>query len=302
MERLETIAMEKIHPDPDQPREYFDEVKMAELTASIGAVGLKTPIKVYEHPDIKGEYKILYGERRFLAHKNLEMSEIKCHVVDPPEVKNDNTFVEQFLENVVRADMTVMEEARGAKRYVENGHSVEFLASAAGKSVATIQADITLCSLPPDIQREIDGKVIPKTIGHKLAEFPDQNVYEAWRRVRGKKNAKDMINALTVYRNELGQTTLFDYNKKMEIVPETKKMFDKFEAWVNRTKKVLNSINSKENLEKIVKHKERDLNSLENTFINLEKTVAKFRKEMDTCREQRKSATGRDKELKVVNG
>src|SRR5579864_5551166 len=111
------IAVSKIDPDPNQPRKLFDAGELESLAASIAANGLIQPITVRKSKG--GRYTVIAGERRWRAHVLLRDSGVKrfakrfrsidCIVRKlggPADVK-----IKQIVENIARADMTILEEA-----------------------------------------------------------------------------------------------------------------------------------------------------------------------------------------------
>lgn len=101
------IAIERIQPDPDQPRQTFDEEALDELAESIRLEGLLQPIAVryVEHAD---QYVIVHGERRWRAAQRAGLTEMPAIVRDVPD---DRRLVQQLMENVVREDLNAVDRA-----------------------------------------------------------------------------------------------------------------------------------------------------------------------------------------------
>jgi ParB family transcriptional regulator, chromosome partitioning protein len=101
------IAIERIQPDPDQPRQSFDEDALEELSESIRREGVLQPIAV-RYDEQADQYIIVHGERRWRASQRAGLSEIPAIVRDVP---NDRRLVQQLMENVVREDLNAVDRA-----------------------------------------------------------------------------------------------------------------------------------------------------------------------------------------------
>ena len=104
------LAIESIHRDNAQPRRYFDEAKLAELTESIKAQGVLQPVLVRK--DGQG-YKLIAGERRWRAAQAAGLKEVPALV---REVTEAQAFELALVENLQRADLNPIEEAEGYHR------------------------------------------------------------------------------------------------------------------------------------------------------------------------------------------
>ncbi|MEX2426068.1 MAG: ParB/RepB/Spo0J family partition protein, partial [Thermomicrobiaceae bacterium] len=101
------IDIDRIVPDPDQPRQTFDEDALDELTSSIRQEGLLQPIAV-RYDDAGDQYVILHGERRWRAAKQAGVSAVPAIVRDVPE---ERRLIHQLMENVVREDLNAVDRA-----------------------------------------------------------------------------------------------------------------------------------------------------------------------------------------------
>ena len=102
------INVDKITPNPNQPRQQFDEEALLELVASIKEKGIITPITVW---DKEGDYILIAGERRLRAAKIAGLSDIPAYVID---VRDDAELIEMALiENIQRENLNPIEEAEG---------------------------------------------------------------------------------------------------------------------------------------------------------------------------------------------
>ena len=112
--RLRNIPLDRIYPNPDQPRKVFKEAELEELAASIKTHGLLQAIRV--RPDEHGRYMIIAGERRYRAHVLAGLTTISAYVDDV----DDGTVMEQsIVENLQRVDITPLEEAHAFQTALE---------------------------------------------------------------------------------------------------------------------------------------------------------------------------------------
>lgn len=114
MIELKQIEINKIRPNPLQPREHFDREKLKELSESILGNGLINPIQVRKKGNI---YEIVAGERRWKAHQIANLNKILAVI---KEYKNEGSVaIESLIENIHREDLTEMEKAKFLKKIAE---------------------------------------------------------------------------------------------------------------------------------------------------------------------------------------
>jgi len=158
-EQVLDLPVEKIVPNPYQPRERFDEGALKDLADSIKAQGLQQPIIVRNHPDIEGTYQVVMGERRLRAHRLLERMTIKAIV---RETSDDQMEILALTENLQRDDLTIMEQARALSKLTERFETLQAIADEIGKSVTYVTKRLALLELPGEIQDMLDnGKILP---------------------------------------------------------------------------------------------------------------------------------------------
>ncbi|MCL5776657.1 ParB/RepB/Spo0J family partition protein [Limibaculum sp. FT325] len=149
-ERAVTSApIERIHPNPDQPRRDFREEDLAELAASIRERGIIQPVIVRPHPARPGEFQIVAGERRWRAAQRAQLHRLPVVVRD----FDDRTVLEvAVIENVQRADLNPVEEAQGYSQLLDRyGHTQDELARIVGKSRSHLANILRLLALPPEV-------------------------------------------------------------------------------------------------------------------------------------------------------
>ena len=177
---LQEISVSSIDPNPNQPRNHFDEDSLAELSASIKAIGLLQPVLVRPSstPD---RFELIAGERRWRASKRAGLSTIPAIV----RVADDVSSVEQALvENLHRQDLTPLEEAAAYQQLLEDfSMTHEQVAAKVGKSRSAITNSLRLLTLPPTIQQYLaEGRL---SAGHAKALLgtPDRALQESLARV-----------------------------------------------------------------------------------------------------------------------
>ncbi|MEL6316446.1 MAG: ParB/RepB/Spo0J family partition protein, partial [Pseudomonadota bacterium] len=144
------MAIDLISPNPDQPRKYFDETELDELSKSIRAKGVIQPILVRKSPQDSGRYEIVAGERRWRAAQRANIHEIPVVI---RELDEKSALEIAIIENVQRSDLNPIEEAFGYNLLMERyGHTQEELAASLGKSRSHIANTLRLLRLPQDVQ------------------------------------------------------------------------------------------------------------------------------------------------------
>ncbi|WP_224373138.1 ParB/RepB/Spo0J family partition protein [Hyalangium versicolor] len=156
------LAIESIHRDNAQPRRYFDEAKLAELTESIKAQGVLQPVLVRK--DGSG-YKLIAGERRWRAAQAAGLKEVPALV---REVTEAQAFELALVENIQRADLNPIEEAEGYQRLVDEFKlTQEQISQRVGKERSTVANALRLLALPNDVKNLVaDGSL---SMGHARA-------------------------------------------------------------------------------------------------------------------------------------
>jgi ParB family chromosome partitioning protein len=178
------IPINKVSPNPNQPRINFDEDRIKELEDSVRKDGLLQPILV--RPDGSG-YQIIAGERRYLASKRLNKETIPAKILILNDVEAQQVAL---VENLQRDNLNPIEEARGFKRLLDlSGGLQKDLAEAVSKSHVTISNALRLLDLPEEIQDMMLDGSISAGHGRAILSVPDEEA-----RVRlGKKIADEHL-------------------------------------------------------------------------------------------------------------
>ena len=156
------VPIERIQPNPDQPRKQFDQSQLDDLVASIREKGVLQPLIVRPSGDA---YEIVAGERRWRAAQLAQLHELPVLVRD---FSDEEVLEVAIIENIQRADLNAIEEAAGYRQLMERfGHTQEKMAEALGKSRSHIANLLRLLQLPEGVQAfVIDGRL---SAGHARA-------------------------------------------------------------------------------------------------------------------------------------
>ena len=153
------IPIDRLSPNPAQPRKYFDEKKLAELASSIREKGVIQPIFVRKIDD---EYIIIAGERRWRAAQQAGLNRLPVIV---KTVSEKEELQLSLIENLQREDINPIEEGEAYKRLVEVFHyTQDYLASILGKDKSTVSNVLRLLRLEEPIKDSIRQGLL--TMGH----------------------------------------------------------------------------------------------------------------------------------------
>jgi len=143
------LPIERLAPNPDQPRRDFDRESLEDLAASIRSKGIIQPLIVREDAGRPGHYQIVAGERRWRAAQMAQLHEVPAIV----RVLDDTEVLEvAIIENIQRADLNAIEEAMGYRQLMDRfGHTQEKLAAALSKSRSHIANLLRLLTLPEGV-------------------------------------------------------------------------------------------------------------------------------------------------------
>ncbi len=157
------IDPELLRPNPYQPRMEFDEAQLRELADSIKENGVIQPITIEDARD--GSFYIIAGERRTRASR---LAGLKKVPVQLSAFSDQKKLEVALIENIQRADLNPVEEAKAYYRLMElGGLKQEEVAQKVGKNRATVANSIRLLKLPEDIQKSlVNGEI---TAGHARA-------------------------------------------------------------------------------------------------------------------------------------
>ncbi len=146
--RILEVPLNSIHPDPKQPRKYFDPEKITELAQSIAKYGVIQPIGVRKHQEIPLQYIIGFGERRWRAAAEAGLETIPCIVI----LSNADQRAIALIENLHRSNLKAFETAMAIKEImVGEGLSMEAAGNKLGFSKTRVHQLLNILNLPEDM-------------------------------------------------------------------------------------------------------------------------------------------------------
>lgn len=161
------IPIGRIDPSPTNPRQHFDEAKLAELADSIRQVGLLQPILV--RPKLH-RWEIVAGERRWRAAQLAKLEQVECKV---RWLDDWQALKVQWTENAERDDINEIDEAKHFQRMLDarDGLTQQQLADELGTSQGQIANRLRLLELPEDWQQRVISQEISATHGREIVPF-----------------------------------------------------------------------------------------------------------------------------------
>jgi ParB family chromosome partitioning protein len=163
-EHIEELALTDLRANPYQPRRHFDKEALSELSDSIKQDGIFQPI-IVRKSSVKG-YEIIAGERRFRASKLAERKTIPAIV---REFKEEQMMQIAILENLQREDLNPLEEAQAYDMLMNKlGLTQEQVAKRLGKTRSYIANYLRLLSLPSEVKKMVQDKVLEKNKARAL--------------------------------------------------------------------------------------------------------------------------------------
>lgn len=172
------VPISEIRPNPRQPRRYFNEAKIAELSESIRNQGILQPLVVRK---ISQGYELILGERRFRAAQRAQLERVPVIV---KEVSDAESLEMALVENIQREELTPIEEALAYRQLMEEFHlTQEQVAQRVGKSRPVVTNLLRVLNLPEEIKQNVDKGAL--TVGHARAllalNMPEQQLEMARR-------------------------------------------------------------------------------------------------------------------------
>jgi ParB/RepB/Spo0J family partition protein len=172
---LKVLALTAIERDPNQPREIFDEEKLQELADSIKELGVQQAITVRYTG--RGKYVLISGERRWRASQMAGLTEIPAMVMHGLEGGSETLegFTRSVAENLGRADMSPLEEAKAFKKLTDFGLTPEDVAKRIGKSWNHVDNRLQLLKLVPAVQEALIKGHLPVGLAWYAAQISPAN-------------------------------------------------------------------------------------------------------------------------------
>lgn len=172
-ERVAVIEIDRIRPNPFQPRQDFDEEGLAELAASIREHGLVQPVILRNEGDLTGRYQLVAGERRWRAARMAGLNSIPAVI---RELDDLQMMEIALIENLQREDLNPIEEATAYRTLMESFNlTQEDVSRKVGKSRSFIANAVRLLNLAPEVQKMVSAGDLSAAHGRALLAFSDRS-------------------------------------------------------------------------------------------------------------------------------
>lgn len=166
-ETVMQLELDKVYPNPNQPRRVFEEEALTELAASIAQMGMIQPVVVRQVGD---SYELIAGERRWRAARIAGLTQIPAIV---KTLEDAQAFQMALVENVQREDLNPLEEAQSYARLAQEfGMTQEEIAEKVGKNRATVANALRLLQLDERVQRFLSEGKLSAGHGRSLLPLP----------------------------------------------------------------------------------------------------------------------------------
>lgn len=172
---IEQIEIDRIRPNPYQPRKRFNNIAIEELALSIKEYGVLQPIAVKRMND--GFFELIAGERRVKAAKLAGLKNVPAIVM---EILDEDSTIIALIENLQREDLNFFEEAEGyASLMNDYGLTQEQVAKKVGKNQSTIANKIRLLRLPREVKEYIIQNGLTERHARALLKIPEKEIQMA---------------------------------------------------------------------------------------------------------------------------
>lgn len=174
-ETITKLPLQKVEPNPNQPRRSFDEEELQALADSIAEHGILQPLAVRALDG--GFYQIIAGERRWRAARMAGLCEVPVVVLDA----DDRTVMElALIENLQRQDLNPMEEAEGYRVLMEDyGLTQEQAAARVGKSRPAVTNALRLLALPDEVREMVENGTLSAGHARAVLSLPNERLQKA---------------------------------------------------------------------------------------------------------------------------
>jgi len=168
-EKFQKVKIELIDRPDEIVRLDIDDDELQELANSIQERGLIQPIGVTP----RGErFMVVFGDRRFLAHKLLEKKDIMCRIED---IDDNQVAIDRAMENIQRVNLSAFEEGHIFKGLYERaGMNLDEISKAVGKSPGVVQRRMDIMRMPESFQKALHAAKISISVAEQLWSCPDE--------------------------------------------------------------------------------------------------------------------------------
>lgn len=203
------LPIYKVEPNPDQPRQDFDEEELQALADSITVHGIIQPLTVREMPN--GYYQIIAGERRWRAARMANLSDVPAVIIEADDKK---AMELALIENLQRQDLNPLEEALGYQTLMnEYGLTQEEAAGRVGKSRPAVANALRLLGLCPEVQERVRKGEL--SAGHARAIL----------QLKSEKKQQEAAQKIVALGLSVRQAELLCKNMSKEPVPQKQEVF-----------------------------------------------------------------------------
>ena len=172
------IEVDRISPDPDQPRKEFDPDALRDLAESLRARGQLQPIRV-RWDEAMGRWVVIAGERRYRAAMIAGLATLLCVEARGP-MTAEEILEDQLVENCLREDLRPIEQARAFKTLLDGrGLSYRQLADRLNISHQAIVRALALLDLPGDVQSRVESGELAPSVAYEVARLGDPEAQRA---------------------------------------------------------------------------------------------------------------------------
>lgn len=229
--KIISIPIERIKPNPYQPRKHFDKSALEELSESIKQYGVLQPINVRKIGT--GGYELVAGERRLRASQLAGIKEMPAIVID---IDDNDSAILALIENLQREDLHFMEEAEGYLHLLsDHGFTQEELAAKVGKNQSTVANKLRLLKLPPLVKKIIMDNELTERHARALLKLPDEQLQMKVLKIVCEKGLNVKMTELLI------QDTIDDYTEDKKETKNSKKLkiFRDIRIYINTIKQAV---------------------------------------------------------------
>jgi ParB family chromosome partitioning protein len=167
-----TIPLDKLMPDPDQPRKTFEPESIERLAESLRTRGQLQPIRV-RWDEATAKYVVLIGERRWRAAMAVGRPALTC-VVHEADLTAQERLALQLIENALREDLNPVEQAHAYKRLMDvNGWSYSQLGRELNIPQSAVSQAMALLTLPVEVQAKVEAGELAARTAYELRHLDD---------------------------------------------------------------------------------------------------------------------------------
>lgn len=169
------IEVDRIVPDPDQPRKEFDSESLEDLAASLKTRGQLQPIRV-RWEESMGKWVVIAGERRYRAARLAGLATLIC-VEAKGSLSAEDILEDQLVENCLREDLKPIEQAHAFKALIDRrGWSQRELAEHLHVGLASVNRALALLDLPTEIQDRVESGALAPSVAYEVSRLDDMEV------------------------------------------------------------------------------------------------------------------------------